>query len=92
MMDELGNDGFRIDLMEDYPCNDKQALRQREGYWIRQMGTLNKVIAGRTAKKANQEYAKTEKRIQYEKSEERKAAKIKSAKENYEKINNLKNI
>ena len=85
MMNELGTDVFRIDLIENYPSDDKQALRQREGYWIRQMGTLNKVIAGRTAKEANQEYAKTEKRIQYEQSEERKASKIKSAKENYEK-------
>ena len=41
LMNELGPDLFRIDLIEDYPCDDKQALRQREGYWIRQIGTLN---------------------------------------------------
>ena len=91
LMIELGTDVFRIDLIENYPCEDKQALRQREGYWIRQIATLNKQIAGRTAKEAKKEYEKTEKRIQYEQSEERKAAKIKSAKkiyeENKEKIN-----
>ena len=50
LMNELGTDLFRIDLIEDYACDDKQSLRQREGYWIRQIGTLNKVIAGRTQK------------------------------------------
>ena len=50
LMNEFGTDIFRIDLIEDYPCEDKQALRQREGYWIRQMGTLNKYIAGRNEK------------------------------------------
>ena len=51
-MTELGSDIFGIDLIENYPCDDKQALRQREEYWIRQMGTLNKVIAGRTKKES----------------------------------------
>jgi len=55
LMNELGTDLFRIDLIEDYACNDKQALRQREGYWIRQIGTLNKVIAGRTMKEYRDE-------------------------------------
>ena len=50
LMNELGTHIFRIDLIEDYPCDDKQALRQREGYWIRQLGTLNQQIAGRTEK------------------------------------------
>ena len=50
LMAELGTDIFRIDLIEDYSCDDKQALRQREGYWIRQMGTLNVYIAGRNEK------------------------------------------
>ena len=113
-MNELGTDLFRIDLIENYPCDDKQALRQREGYWIRQMGTLNRYIAGRNEKEKyeedkdrilernkkyieehkerRQEYM-TEYRKEYNKKpeiKERKAAKIKSAKENYEKINNLK--
>jgi len=55
MMNELGPDIFRIDLIENYSCNDKQELRQREGYWIRQIGTLNKVIAGRTKQEYNEE-------------------------------------
>ncbi len=47
-MNEIGFDRFRIQLIEDYPCSDKYELRQREGYWIRQMGTLNMKVAGRT--------------------------------------------
>ncbi len=57
LTNEIGFDRFRIDLIEDYPCEDKQALRLREGYWIRQIGTLNKLIAGRT----KQEYCEDNK-------------------------------
>ena len=45
---EIGFERFRIELLEDYPCEDIYQLRQREGYYIRQYGTLNKLIAGRT--------------------------------------------
>ena len=45
---EIGFERFRIELLEDYPCEDIYQLRQREGYYIRQIGTLNKVISGRT--------------------------------------------
>ena len=75
LMNELGTDLFRIDLIEDYACNDKQALRQREGYWIRQIGTLNKVIAGRTCKEYIDDYKekiKENKKIYYEQNKEHK--------------------
>ena len=39
-----------IELHELYPCNKKEELAQREGVIIREIGTLNKKIAGRTAK------------------------------------------
>ncbi len=48
LMNEIGHTGFRIQLIEDYPCEDIYQLRQREGHFIREMGTLNLVIAGRT--------------------------------------------
>ena len=41
---------FYIELYEKYPCNDKAELCKREGEIIRQIGTLNKCIAGRTKK------------------------------------------
>ncbi len=48
LMNEIGFERFRIELIEDYPCQDKYQLRQREGYFIREIGTLNKKIEGRT--------------------------------------------
>ena len=47
-MNEIGIDRFRIELIEDYPCEDKYQLRQREGHYIREIGTLNMMVAGRT--------------------------------------------
>ena len=49
-MHELGVENFYIELIENYPCNDVYELRAREGHVIRQIGTLNKRIAGRTYK------------------------------------------
>jgi len=48
LINEIGIERFRIELIENYPCEDKYQLRQREGFWIRQIGTLNMMIAGRT--------------------------------------------
>ena len=57
LMLELGKDKFHIELVEDYPCENKEQLRKREGFYIRQMGTLNMVIEDRT----RQEYIKDNK-------------------------------
>ncbi len=48
LVNEIGFERFRIELIEDYPCQDKYQLRQREGHFIRLLGTLNVCIAGRT--------------------------------------------
>jgi hypothetical protein len=53
-MKELGKDNFYIELYENYNCNSKEELNRREGEIIRQIGNLNKIIAGRTP----QEYYK----------------------------------
>jgi len=45
------NDWY-IELYEDFPCERIEQLLQREGQVIREIGTLNKKIQGRT----NQEY------------------------------------
>ena len=47
-MRELDKINFYIELLENYPCTNKEELRAREGHYIREMGTLNKYIAGRT--------------------------------------------
>jgi len=49
-MNELGVENFYIELIENCPCNDIYELRAREGHYIRKIGTLNKLIAGRTLK------------------------------------------
>jgi group I intron endonuclease len=48
-MARLGESAFKIELIEDYPCNSINDLNKREGYWIRELkATLNMRIAGRT--------------------------------------------
>ena len=47
-MKEHGAENFYIELYEEYPCENKEQLRKREGEVIRLMGTLNSRIAGRT--------------------------------------------
>jgi group I intron endonuclease len=47
-MVEVGLDNFYIELIENYPCENKEELRKREGFFIREMGTLNSRIAGRS--------------------------------------------
>ena len=37
-----------IELLENYPCADKNELNRREGHFIRTMLCVNKRIAGRT--------------------------------------------
>jgi hypothetical protein len=56
LMNEIGFERFRIELIEDYPCQDRYQLRQREGNFIREIGTLNKVIAGRSSQQSQKEY------------------------------------
>ena len=47
-MSTLDVNNFCIELIENYPCNDVYELRAREGYYIREIGTLNTNVAGRT--------------------------------------------
>jgi hypothetical protein len=50
-----------IELYEYYPCNNRTELDRREGEVIRDIGTINKCIAGRTPKEwreDNVEYIK----------------------------------
>ncbi len=47
-MREVGQSEFYIELYEDYPCERKEQLLKREGEIIREKGTLNSRIEGRT--------------------------------------------
>ena len=73
-MNEVGIDKFYIELYENYPCQNIEELRKREGELIRQMGTLNKQVAGRSKKEwtnENQDKVKEYKQRHKEGNEER---------------------
>ena len=56
LMRIIGKEPFYIELIELYPCNNREELRAREGYYIRERGSLNKLIAGRTHQEWNEEH------------------------------------
>ena len=49
-MYDVGVNNFYIELIENCPCENKEELTKREGFFIRDMGTLNSYIAGRSRK------------------------------------------
>ena len=53
-----------IELLENYPCADKNELNRREGHFIRTMLCVNKNIAGRT--EAEYYVDNKEKRLEYQ--------------------------
>ena len=55
LMNEIGIDKFYIELIMHYPCNSKDELIAKERQWIKQIGTLNKRIEGRTKKEYREE-------------------------------------
>ena len=70
LMNELGFERFRIQLIENYPCEDIYQLRQREGFYIRQIGTLNMRLAGITPEETKINKLINEKKRQQVKKEE----------------------
>jgi hypothetical protein len=44
----IKNDNYRIELIENYPCNSKEELHAKEGEQQRNTDCVNKNIAGRT--------------------------------------------
>lgn len=43
-------DNWYIELYENYSCNNKEELHKKEGEVIKEIGTLNKLVSGRTRK------------------------------------------
>jgi len=75
---KIGFGHFSIELIETVKCSTIDELKAREGHWIREIGTLNKCITGRTS----QEYRIDNKSILNEK------ARIKTSE--YRKLNHEK--
>ena len=50
LFDKYGMDNCKIVLLEDFPCNSKKELEDREGYYIQNTTCLNYRVAGRKSK------------------------------------------
>jgi len=67
--DIIKDNNYKIELIKDYPCNNKKELEREEGLHQREalfndnVNCVNKIIAGRT----KQEYAEDRKNYFYEK-------------------------
>ena len=58
VMYDLGIENFYIELVEKVKCEDVEELRKREVEYIREMGTLNQRVAGRTQQETGKEWKK----------------------------------
>jgi len=76
LMNEIGETRFRIQLICDYPCEDKYQLKQKEGEYIRDLGTLNKQIAGRTQQQYNEEHKEYYQEVKKKSAEKHKEENI----------------
>jgi hypothetical protein len=87
-----------IELYENYPCNNKKELNRREGEIIRERGSLNKNIAGRTRKEYREDKVDKNKEVKkkyYEQNSDKIIENVKKySKENSDKIkeNNEKKV
>ena len=52
---EHGFDRFRIQLIEDFPCEDLYQLRQRQGHHIRDLNAINKYADQKDYREKNKE-------------------------------------
>ena len=70
-MRDQGATNSYIELLEEYPCENKEQLRAKEGEYIRSLSTLNKRIEGRTIeewRKDNEEHLKEHYKSYYRKN------------------------
>ena len=73
IFDEYGTDNCRIELLEAFPCKNKDELRQREGFHIQHNQCANKVVAGRSKKQweeDNKERISVKQKEKYEANKE----------------------
>jgi hypothetical protein len=56
IFDEFGLENCKIELVELFPCENKNQLHQKEGEYIKNNECVNKNIAGRTQKEYNKTY------------------------------------
>ena len=83
-MNEIGIENFYIELIEEYPCENIEQLRRKEGEWIRKVSTLNDQIAGRTTREYYEEHIEEKKYYDKLYHVANKDKRSKQAKERYE--------
>ena len=83
LFNEYGLENCKIELIENYPCNSKEELLKREGYFIASMECVNRCQSGRTTKEykefynpLNQEKIKTGLKEWYERTKEERQPKL----------------
>jgi hypothetical protein len=72
-------DDVRIELIEEYPCDNKIQLNKKEGEHIRENTCLNRCIAGRTPKECKKVWRENNKEYNneyYENNKERLSQKF----------------
>jgi len=47
---------YKVELLEDYPCNNNQQLKARERWYIENNDCVNKNIPGRTKRESDKQY------------------------------------
>jgi len=79
-------DDVRIELIEEYPCNNRAELEKKEGEYIRNNKCLNKIIVGRTLEEYYQDNKEYIRKIHKNYRENNKEY-IKKINENYRENN-----
>ena len=69
-------DDCYIELIKDYPCENKEQLHKKEGEYIREMTCVNRCIPGRTKKQYQQDNSEKirEYKKQYQQQNKKKLA------------------
>ena len=86
LFEKYGVENCKIQLLEEYPCENKNQMMRREGYHILNEICVNKIVAGQTYKEyyeANKEQIQEYKKKYYENEENKKHKKEKD-KQHYE--------
>ena len=84
----IKHDDCKIILIEDYQCDNKEQLNQRERFYVENMDCVNKCIPGRTRKEYGKEHYQNNRELLCEKAKiYRESHKYKIRENNKEKHN-----
>ncbi len=73
LFDEYGVENCKIELIENYPCDNKEELLKREGHHIASVDCVNRCVSGRTPKEYYEEFKEERRQLfknWYEKNKE----------------------